>query len=332
MPRPSHPWVRTGTGEWTMTFQGRKVGLKLWAADGATLEDAEAAFERLKAGSNGADGTARTVRQVVPAFLESVSHKVAPATLQSYTRRADWLVRAFGGRQIAQVDACEVEKAAAAEAWSDGTRRLTLTVSQMVVRYGGRRDFDLDRPANPARGPECVLTPDEVGAVLAECRGDFGPLVRFLFLTGCRPGEGRTLTVAAVNWKNRTASVVDHKTKGKTGRPRILYLSAAALEVLAEQHRLYPTGLLFRGVHSQELSPAAVQWRLRRVREKLGLRSAVVPYSARHSFATRALESGVADTDVAALLGHRGTDVLNRTYSHITANSRRLCDVADAVG
>lgn len=329
MARPNRPWFRKTHGEWHVTLNGKKIGLKIYGEENG--EAADAAFEQLRERMVPSSAVG-TIRQVVPAFLASIAHKVKPATLASYTRRAAWLVARFGGRGLRDVDPCEVERAAASEAWSDGTRRLTLTVAQMVVRHGGRKDFDLDRPANPARGPECVLTADEVAAVLAECRGDFGPLVRFLFLTGCRPGEGRTLTAESVQWQAGTVRVTDHKTAGKTGRPRILYLSPAALAVLAEQRALYGSGLLFRGVHGQEMTPAAVQWRLRRVREKLGLRSAVVPYAMRHSFATRALEAGISDVDVAAMLGHTGTAMLHKNYSHVHQNSRRLVEVASRLG
>ena len=59
-----------------------------------------------------------------------------------------------------------------------------------------------------------------------------------------------------------------------------------------------------------------------------GLRENLTAYCFRHAFATRMLEAGVSPSDVAALLGHSGTAVLERVYSHVLANTQRLRDVA----
>jgi integrase len=50
----------------------------------------------------------------------------------------------------------------------------------------------------------------------------------------------------------------------------------------------------------------------------------IVPYGYRHGLATDALASGVADAQVAELLGHSGTAMLHRHYSHLTARTQVL--------
>jgi integrase len=58
-------------------------------------------------------------------------------------------------------------------------------------------------------------------------------------------------------------------------------------------------------------------------REKAGVKHAVA-YGYRHTFATDALANGVPDAQVAELLGHSGTAMLHKHYSHLTARSKVL--------
>ena len=50
----------------------------------------------------------------------------------------------------------------------------------------------------------------------------------------------------------------------------------------------------------------------------------VIAYGYRHSFATDALAKGVADAQVAELLGHAGTAMLHRHYAHLTARTQAM--------
>jgi integrase len=69
---------------------------------------------------------------------------------------------------------------------------------------------------------------------------------------------------------------------------------------------------------------------MRRVRRRAGVPHATA-YGYRHSYATEALSSGVPDAQVAALLGHRGTGMLHRHYSHLTSRAQLLREAAGKV-
>jgi integrase len=56
-----------------------------------------------------------------------------------------------------------------------------------------------------------------------------------------------------------------------------------------------------------------------------------IAYGYRHSFATDALAKGVPDTQVAELLGHSGTAMLHRHYSHLTARAKTLREALNRV-
>jgi integrase len=166
--------------------------------------------------------------------------------------------------------------------------------------------------------------------VLNEVTGDFRALVRFLWLTGCRPGEATGLTAESVDMDTRTIRLKKHKTKHK-GKQRVIYPCAEAIEVLTDQIQKYGgTGYLFRGLRGKPLSLQAMTMRFQRVSEKVGVR--VCSYSYRHSFVTRALSAGESDTIVAALVGHSSTRMIHVHYSHVSEQSRVLKDAADRIG
>jgi integrase len=73
----------------------------------------------------------------------------------------------------------------------------------------------------------------------------FAALLRFLWLTGCRPSEAASLTADAVRWEQRCAVLEKHKT-AHLGRVRVIYLSEEALAILREQQKEHPQGFLFR--------------------------------------------------------------------------------------
>jgi site-specific recombinase XerD len=56
--------------------------------------------------------------------------------------------------------------------------------------------------------------------------------------------------------------------------------------------------------------------------EKIGF--AVCPYSIRHTFATQSIINGVDVVTIAALMGHKDLEMLNRIYQHVQKNKPYL--------
>lgn len=328
MPRLPAPWYRTSRNRWYARMNGVQVPLDV--TDPNDIQGAWAAFRKLLGlGESPAPVPAvvKTISALVPEYLSAVSHRVSSHTLAGYRSRLAWLSREFGTQSVHTLNPLDVERAANREPWSDGTRRWTLTVTTLFVRWSGRQDWRCRKPCPVSRGAEQVLSLDQFERVVSHCRGEFGPYLLFLWLTGCRPGEARTLTADAVDWQNGTASVREHKTR-RRGKTRTLYLSGEALAVLKGQSRT--SGHLFRRSDGKPFSRHGIMERWNRVAKLAGVYP-LTCYCLRHSFATRALESGLSDTDVAALLGHSSTAILHRVYSHVSANARRLREVVSRV-
>jgi integrase len=340
MPRPNAPWWRTDRRQWFATIRGRKTPLGIF-----NQNDVAGALEALRIALGGAKcppaspapGEAppadrRTVADLVPVYEAEVVSQVAPVTRASYASRLRWLRREFGDRDPAGVEPGEVERAVKAAGWANNTRRHFLLVLQHFFKWAGRKDFFVRKPPPESRGDDTLVRPEQLSDLLKFARGDFGPYLRFLWLTGCRPGEACSLTVDQVDWQGGTCVLRQHKTAHK-GRRRVIYLSPEALSLLTAQRGRHGTGHLFRRRENRPFTPVNVADRFRRCARLAGVpRSA---YSLRHSYITRMLEAGATDSDVAALVGHAGTKVIHSTYSHLTANARRLRDVAgrgDGIG
>jgi integrase len=266
-------------------------------------------------------GRPEPLAALVPEYLESISHRVLERTRIGYESYLRTFVARFGSVQAGQLDAATVEKDATARGWSDTNRANYLWTVQAFIRWAGRKDFGLARPAKESRGAESLVPLELHARVLRETTGDFHQLIRFLWCVGCRPMEGAGLTAEVVDWASGTVTLKAHKMKRK-GRGRILYLSTEALAILREQADRHKTGALFRGMYGKPLTLKAIVTRFLRVSEKVG--ESITAYRYRHTWATRALTAGIADVEVAAMLGHSSTRMLHQHYSHLTANARLL--------
>ena len=131
--------------------------------------------------------------------------------------------------------------------------------------------------------------------------------VRFLALTGWRPGEVTQLKRSQVDLRRRTATI-DSKT-GPSMRP----LSEAACEIVRE---LGGAGeLVFPAIGGGTMRKLSETKEWKRI-VKLGkLPRDVTAHVLRHSFASLAGDLGFSDPTVAALLGHTGRTMTGR-YQH----------------
>lgn len=332
MARMPRPWFRKGTGVWMATIDNKQVPLGV--RDPADESAAWEALRRLvKAGVAEALAPASNVKhgvlaELVAQWLGVKRPDVNAATLKGYDKYLKWLTKHFGQLSAAGLDLAAVRARAAAEEWSDTHRANTLWTVNAFLLWCGRSD-KIPLPPRDSRGAETVISDELHRRVLAETAGDFRALCNFLWLTGCRPGEATSLTCEQVNWEAKTVVLKKHKTRHK-GKTRTLHLSAAAVEVLADQALKYDaTGYLFRGLRGRPFSLQAMTMRFERLSDKLGKK--VTSYCYRHSFATRALAAGESDAVVAALLGHSSTQMIHKHYSHLSAEGRALREAAERV-
>jgi integrase len=119
-----------------------------------------------------------------------------------------------------------------------------------------------------------------------------------------------------------------HKTARKTGKPRVVYLTPAMVELSRRLVTKYPEGPLFRGPRGgKPFTRNGIRCRFRRLRDKLPDLRHFTAYTARHSFATDALVNGVGAAQVAELLGHCSLEMLKH-YGHLSGQVAHMREAA----
>lgn len=281
-----------------------------------------------------APADARTAAKAVAGFLES-RRGLAPPTLAGYRLALNHFCADFGARPLLTLGAAEVERWADRPGWSSSTRNTYLGAVMTMLKWACH-PLPIRRPPKESRGAETILTDEQFERVLvaAACRiavrGDLRELLRVLRETGARPQEVAPLTCEAVDWENACVRLKKHKTRRHTGADRVIHFNAAAMALLRAQRAEHGSGVLFRTRAGNAFGNAQIVRRLGVVSKRVGFR--VIAYGlGRHSFATRALAAGVPDAVVAELLGHRGTGMLTRHYSHLGQRAAVLKAAAEKV-
>ncbi len=182
----------------------------------------------------------------------------------------------------------------------------------------------------PQRRRDRVLTPEERQEIFWTIPDQhFRDFVFAMQETGARPGEVRKVTAAHVNLDLGVWIFREHKTAKRTGRPRVIYLTPAMVELTRRLMEEYPEGPLFRGPRSKRgFTRNGVRRRFRILRQKPPHLAGVISYTMRHSFATQALVNGVGIAHVAELMGHVDTSMVSQHYAHLAGNVQHMRDVA----
>jgi integrase len=204
--------------------------------------------------------------------------------------------------------------------------------SRLVKRMASRRDLQAD-----------WMTAEDVAAIEETAFRTVSPwsaaIVRFAAETGIRPGELFVLEHRDLDPMAGVATIrraADSKTRTvglpKNGRAREVVLSAAAAAAarggLDRVHSLTATGpadeLVFPNPRGQQFWNGSWGYYWHQIRAAAG-RPTMDFYELRHYCATRLLEHGLSDRDVAEQLGHTdGGELVRKVYGH--PSKRRALD------
>lgn len=175
-----------------------------------------------------------------------------------------------------------------------------------------------------------ALSVEELERLRDACKGyREKALVEFLVSSGCRLSEVAQLSVADVNFVERSVTVT-----GKGDKDRMVYFSVRARLMLQEyiKGRKGGEGLFVSSKTPYlPLKQRAIQRIIHNISERAGLEARVHPHLLRHTFATHALNSGMDVTVIQRLLGHENIattqiyaamneDVIKHQYNKYVAN------------
>ncbi len=156
----------------------------------------------------------------------------------------------------------------------------------------------------------------------------FERAVRFLRLTGCRLSELCRLVWANVDLPRQTVMLAEHKSKKKTGKPRIFALVAEAVALLEEIRREQSAAgepdagrHVFVNNRGTPWNRRTLGQQLRRMKARGQVRSKATLHGIRHQAGTEAVKNGAPLKHVALQLGHSSTAITERYYVHLDDNA-----------
>jgi integrase len=170
-----------------------------------------------------------------------------------------------------------------------------------------------------------AFSESEVQAILGAARPHERALIGLLCFTGLRPGEAYALDWSDVDlvagcarvvrsWDHRGGKFVEPKTKAGA---RVVPLSGwLVTELTAHKERSGSTGLVFGSRTGKPMNPSNVRrdmWVP--LKRRAGVRELDL-YSLRHTFASLGRTAGESAFNVARMMGHAKSTLVDQVYAH----------------
>jgi integrase len=171
---------------------------------------------------------------------------------------------------------------------------------------------------------ERIPTTAEVHELLDASHGAVRDYLEFLYETGCRQTEAHRLRAGEVDLAARVCKM-NGKTTSRTGKPRVIYLSEPAFEIVSRRlEGLKPGDLVFRNRRGSEWTLQRSRSAFRNLQKRLSLGPHVTAGGIRHWWITERLRAGVPIAHVAELAGHQSTTMIERHYGHLSDHGADL--------
>ena len=197
----------------------------------------------------------------------------------------------------------------------------------------------LKRPKAKEKTVECFSPPEQKiieQAVLSDKRDKMKGIILCLY-TGLRIGELLALQWCDIDFVKAelTVSKTCHDGKNKSGvfcritdtpktthSRRVIPLPKQIIPILREMKRHSNSSYVVAGKSESAISIRSYQRSFELLQKKLGLQSRGF-HSLRHTFATRALESGMDVKSLSEILGHKNPTITLNRYVHSLMDHKR---------
>lgn len=264
------------------------------------------------------------VLESIELFLLARAANRKPATVAHYRGRLALFVQQLGDRDAGTLTEIDCRRYIDhASRFADGTSKAPDTVRANFIAFDQWQKWakksghlaallitDYEKPGS--RGRDRIPTAAEIAAIFRHAPADFALIYRALRACGARPGELCRATIADVKASIGIIELTDHKTAGKTGKPRRIALGREMKRIVQQAIGERTAGNIFLSSSGQPWTVPALGQIFRRIRAKAKLPADLVLYLARHEFASRLVEKDVDINAVAESLGHSGLQTVRR--------------------
>jgi integrase len=324
--RPEPRWYQS-RGGWYVCIGGKQHRL---AVGKESKAEAWKAYHRLMLEGRGpAKGERITAAVLCDLLLDWVKQHREPETYTWYKRHLQSFVDHCGSMKADEITPGDVARWLSGKAWGRSTRHGAIGAVKRAFRWGVRNHFlasdplaNLDRPGCESR--QGLMTAEQFRAILAASDRHFRDLLTVLHETGMRPSEAYRLTARDIDWQRHHAIFRRHKTSRESERPRVVYLTPGAMELLRRLAEEHPDGPVLRNKAGGSWTRHSVARRFARLRGRFGFGKELTADGFRHLFITDGLDAGIPIATLAELAGHRSTKMIEHTYSHLSERREHL--------
>lgn len=320
MPRQPKPFFRKQTKSWYCSIAGRQISL------GKNREAAFEKFHELMSDREQIKSELTTLYEISQVYLDWCEANRKPATYSRHRYYLKSFIDSVGKRlRPSQLRVHLVRK------WHEGlgigstAQNDAVGIVQRMLNWAVEQEYLHRIPVAGMKKPrrkrrDVFYTADQWQKIRENTTGPLIDLLDFLYLTGCRPLEARSIEARHIH--DDLVIFPADESKGEH-EPRVIYLVPDAKAILDRLAENQPDGPVFRNERGNPWTKDSIKCKLTRVSKKVGFR--VIAYGARHSFATHALsEGGVDPISVAHLMGHKDAAMISRVYSHLSKNPQFL--------
>ena len=252
------PFFKKSRKQWYVEIQRRQICL------GPDRDEAFRRYHELMRQPGTRAVNPASFASIVDAFLEWVKHHRAADTFEWYRYRCERFCQRYPDLRASDLRPFHVQQ------WVDSYSHLSRTSKRNYVRtlkrccrWAAQQGYITVSPLQHLETPggdrrEMLVTADEYERLVSMIREEaFRELVSVTWDTGCRPQESLRVEARHVDMVHQRWIFPTTEAKGKR-QPRVIYLSAAAMEITKRRMGEFPTGPLFRNATGQPWTPEAV--------------------------------------------------------------------------
>ena len=251
--RQPKPFFRKFTKTWYVTLNGKQINL------GPVKDEAFQKYHELMAKRGRATHSYATVAHLFDAYLEWLSEHRSPSTYDKAVHYLNSLAR-FLDKRIT-IERLEpgmlLEWVESETTWMDSTSNDAISIVQRAFNWGVKRGHITRSPVanvegKPRKGRrETVFAPAEWSELRDLVQDEqFGDLLDFMWATGCRPIEARTVEARHVDLENRLVLFPPSEAKGRKNE-RVIFLTEIAFDICAKLVELHAHGPIFRNTRGR---------------------------------------------------------------------------------
>jgi integrase len=316
------PWLHNSTGYWCITFDGKREYLdRDYQVACRKLKALKARRKREQAG--GREWLDQPFSVLADEYMADIKARKKPATYRAVRYSLLRALKILGSTlrvgEMRKLHLRKIEQALQPPDYSPTTLKHTIAAVQAVFYWAVDLELLDSTPFVKYKKPKAhrrsrVITPEEYEKLLAKADPHFGRVITALRMTGCRPGEIRTLIWEWVDLESKVWIIPGHKTvtQQTDPQPRIIPLPEKIVEMCKElaQQPQKPQDRVFLNKFGRPYTKDCFVRKMDRLRKRAGIEAKageqVVLYSNRHTYGTEK-SARVSSIELAELMGH--TDV-----------------------